>query len=74
MATDTRTDTARFFVRNREELARLAEEIDARAGIVGEPEWTPEELQRRMLARGIRPEDNILSSEIIRMRYGDDEE
>ncbi len=46
-------------------------EIDAAAGIVGEPTMTIEELHESMLARGIRPEDNILSSELMRMRYGD---
>jgi hypothetical protein len=38
---------------------------------LGIPELEPigaEKLQEMMLAEGIRPEDNILSSEIIRMR------
>jgi hypothetical protein len=67
-------DRKKVFDAHRLELIRLMEEIDARAGIVGPPTVTPEELQARMLARGIRPEDNILSSEILRMRYGDEDE
>jgi len=53
-------------------MIRLMERIDAEAGIIGEATMTPEELQASMIADGIRPEDNILSSEILRMRYGDD--
>ncbi len=33
---------------------------------------TIEELHASMLAHGIKPEDNILSRELLRMRYGDD--
>jgi hypothetical protein len=56
----------------RQELAELAREMNRRAGIAGNPEVTAEELQARMRARGIRPEDNIGSRELMRMRYGDD--
>ena len=56
------------------ELIRLAEQIDAEAGIGREPDLTAEQIQERMRAQGIRPEENILSSEILRMRYGDEEE
>jgi len=57
----------------KEELYRLAEEVDAKAGIPGgRPSITPEELQQVMSDRGVRPEDNILTSELMRMRYGDD--
>jgi len=47
-------------------------EIDAAAGIVGEPNMTPEELQASEAAGGIRPEDNGASRELMRMRYGDE--
>jgi hypothetical protein len=57
---------------HRLEMIRLMEEIDAQAGVVDEPGLTPEELQQRMIANGVRPEDNIGSREIMRMRYGDD--
>ena len=72
MAIETTPDLAHLFVRNRAELARLAEEVNARAGITGEPEMTPEQLQEAMRARGVRPDDNIGSSELMRMRCGDD--
>jgi hypothetical protein len=39
----------------------------AEMGITGEP-IGPEEVQRRMIAEGIRPEDNIFSRGIMEMR------
>jgi hypothetical protein len=57
---------------HRLEMIRLGREVNDRAGIVREPGLTAEELQGRMLAEGIRPEDNIGSRELMRMRYGDD--
>jgi len=57
---------------HRLEMIRLMEEIDAKAGVPLKPSVTPVELQQRMLADGIRPEDNIGSRELMRMRYGDD--
>ena len=53
------------------ELRLIAREVNARAGISGKPTVTIEELHARMLANGIKPEDNILSRELLRMRYGD---
>ena len=44
-------------------------EMDARTGFVPDPSVTALEARKRMLADGIRPEDNVLSSEIIRQRY-----
>jgi hypothetical protein len=43
-------------------------------GFVPDPTATAEKAQAMMLARGIRPEDRVLSSEIIRMRHEHDEE
>jgi len=55
------------------ELYRLVEENDAKVGIPrGPAPITPPELQRRMIERGVKPEDNIGSRELMRMRYGDD--
>jgi len=56
----------------REEMAELMREIDARAGIVGEPTMTIEELHELQKAHGVRPEDNGATRELLRMRYGDD--
>ncbi len=65
-----RTQSARRL--SREELCRLAQEIDARSGIVGEPTMTLSELHESMRAHGVRPEDNAASRDLMRMRYGDD--
>lgn len=43
-------------------------------GFVPDPEVTPEKVREMMLAEGIRPEENLFSSDIIRMRYGAYEE
>jgi hypothetical protein len=60
------------FDAHRLEMIRLMEEIDARVGAVGKPTMSARELRASQLARGIRPEDNIGSRELLRMRYGDD--
>lgn len=54
------------------ELRRIAREVNARAGIPDKPTMTIDELHASMLAHGIRPEDKIFTSELLRMRYGDD--
>lgn len=54
------------------ELRRIAREVNARLGIPEKPTRTIEELHASMLASGIKPEDNFLSRELLRMRYGDD--
>jgi hypothetical protein len=57
---------------HRLEMIRLMEEIDAKAGVPKEPSMTIEELHAMQIAHGVRPEDNIGSRELMRMRYGDD--
>ncbi len=54
------------------ELRRIAREVNARAGISGKPTITTTQLRERMIANGVRPEDKIFTSELLRMRYGDD--
>ena len=56
----------------KERMAKKAREINALAGIVGEPDVTAEELQELMRADGVNPEDNGASRELMRIRYGDD--
>jgi hypothetical protein len=56
----------------RQALVRRMQEIDARAGVVDDPTITVERLREMMRARGVRPEDNGASHELIQMRYGDD--
>jgi hypothetical protein len=51
---------------------RILAESDARTGFVFDPAATPEEVRELMLAQGIRPEDNVLSRDIIRVRYEDE--
>jgi hypothetical protein len=55
-------------------LRNLAREVNDRAGICGTPEITAEELQAQMFREGVRPEDNAVSRELFRMRYGDDDD
>lgn len=55
------------------EMAKITREVNAQAGIIGEPTMTIEELHRYQVeVLGIRPEDNGASRELLRMRYGDD--
>jgi hypothetical protein len=72
MAVLSKTDEAKIFDSRRQELIRIAREVNARAGILGEPTMTAQELRQAQVARGIRPEDNLGSRELMRMRYGDD--
>jgi hypothetical protein len=76
MAVRKKADLANVPVRcaNKEELNRLMDEIEARMGVVREPGMTIEKLRKRMLAEGVRPEENAASREILRMRYGDEAE
>jgi hypothetical protein len=53
-------------------MIELALKIDAELGIVGPPTMTIEELHESMRNHGVRPEDNIGTRELMRMRYGDD--
>jgi hypothetical protein len=58
----------------RRALIELAKEINAKAGIVHDPSATSEKVREMMLAAGIRPEENILSRDIIRAKYPDEED
>lgn len=42
--------------------------MNERMGFVKDPTATAEKAQEMMLAQGVRPEDNIGSREIVRMR------
>jgi hypothetical protein len=56
----------------REFIRRKAREAREAVGLVGELTMTPKEIQAMFLARGVRPEDNVASRELMRMRYGED--
>jgi hypothetical protein len=54
-------------------LRKILEEQDKLTGWVPDPTATPQKARELMIACGVRPEDNIGSREIIRMREGDEE-
>lgn len=74
MAVVEKPDMSQFFVspERRAELAKIAREVNAKAGITGEPTMTAQELRAIQRAQGVRAEDNLGSRELMRMRYGDD--
>jgi hypothetical protein len=72
MAVLPKPETREVFDAHRLAMIELMKDIDCRAGIVGEPTMTAQELRESQLARGIRAEDNLGSRELMRMRYGDD--
>jgi hypothetical protein len=55
-------------------LQKAVADLDARMGFVPDLTATAERAQALMQARGIRPEDRFLSSEILRMRHEREEE
>lgn len=67
-------DPKPIFDAHRLEMIRIGREVNARAGIPDRPDpsVTVEELQKRQIAAGVRPEDNVGSRDLMRMRYGDD--
>jgi len=71
MAINTPTD-ARSMLLDKKVLQQKMLEINEQMGVVYDPTATAEKVRQMMLADGIRPEDNILTREILRMRYGDD--
>lgn len=74
MATIERRDLSRpTTALSREEVIRIAREINARSGIEPNPDVSHEELWARQIASGIRPEDNEASRELLEMRYGSDD-
>jgi hypothetical protein len=53
-------------------VRRKIAEVNQRMGFVPDPDATPQKARELMVADGVRPEENIFSREIMRMRYGDD--
>jgi hypothetical protein len=72
MATHPKIDRPIRF-EDKEELRRMMDAFNEPTGFVPDPDATPEKIQELMLADGIRPEENVFSREILRMRYGDEE-
>ncbi|MGO9464311.1 MAG: hypothetical protein ACLQVF_09170 [Isosphaeraceae bacterium] len=50
-------------------LAQTVAALHARLGLPHDPTVTGEQAQEMSLRDGIRPEDRVCSSEILRMRY-----
>lgn len=50
------------------EISKLADKVFAEMGITGEPTTDPRIIQEKMIARGVNPEDNEFTRELIKMR------
>jgi hypothetical protein len=50
------------------EISKLADKVFAEMGITGEPTMDPKIIRERMIERGVRPEDNEFTRELIKMR------
>jgi hypothetical protein len=72
MSVESKHDLQRL-IADKEVLRRILDENDRRTGFVPDPTATIERRHEMMLADGVRPEDNIASRDIIRMRKGDEE-
>jgi hypothetical protein len=55
-------------------LRQIARKANEAVGISGIPTVTAEELKERMGKKGINPDDLIFQRELMRMRYGDQED
>jgi hypothetical protein len=60
-------------VADKEALRKILEEQDRLTGFVLDPTATAQRARELMLADGVRPEENIGSRDLIRMREGEDE-
>lgn len=56
-----------------EALRQIVEEVYEEIGILHDPTATAEQSRALIRAEGVRPEDNFISREMIRLRYPDDE-
>ena len=67
MAIESKPDL-KSLIADKAALRKILEEQDKLTGFVPDPTVTIEKLHEMMLADGVRPEDNIGSREIIRIR------
>ena len=67
MTTETRFTWQSVGV-DKKPLQKIIAALHAEMGIEHDPDMTPEKLQQRMLAGGIRPGDNLASCGIIAAR------
>jgi hypothetical protein len=59
-------------IADKEALREMIEELNQQLGVIPEPGMTIEKLREMMRAEGIRPGDNALSQEVLRMRNGEE--
>ena len=70
---DTQTEPIAFPKKaDKKRLLEVLEAVEKRMGIETIPNVDIKAVRESMIRNGIRPEDNILSREILRMRYGTD--
>jgi hypothetical protein len=67
MATQARTDPASRFL-DKEMLRQSVAALQVRLGLSHDPAATGEQAQAMSLASGVKPDDRVLSGEILRMR------
>jgi hypothetical protein len=74
MATQPKTGPIGASVRlaDKEALIQMMDELNEQLGVVPDAEATIERLRARLLAEGVRPEQNKLTHELLRMRYGEE--
>ena len=70
-SSETKTDLSKLGI-DKKWLQEQFAAMDARTGFVVDPTATAEKVRAMMLAEGIRPEDNVFSSAILRERYPED--
>ncbi len=62
---------AKNMIADKTALRQILEGQDRETGFVPDPNATAQKARELMLAQGIRPEDNVFSCEIRRMREGE---
>ncbi len=62
-------DVSKSVFADKAEVRRLVAETNERMGFVPDPTATVEKVRAMMAAEGIRPEDNVFITELMRMRY-----
>jgi hypothetical protein len=63
--------TRKAMVADKAMLRTILDNQDKQKGFVSDPTATPQKSRALMLEQGIRPEDNVFSCEILRMREGE---
>jgi hypothetical protein len=67
--TETAKKNIREFFMDKKKIQKIVSEQNRVMGFVPDPTATPQKAREMMLALGIRPEDNLGSSDIIAARH-----